>query len=171
MDGIVQLLPKLLSGGMFGAGEIGNILEERKRSQYQNMVMDLIAHPEKLAAMVAKLKKPLDNALVQGVSNTVQGNLAERGLGQAPGIYTTSLAQGLAPYEQQNEQTALDAVMRTLGLPAGTFGQPANMTGALQLFLNQFGKKGNGVTGSGAGPVEPGFTLPATDPIWGDSNG
>src|SRR5271157_5694751 len=98
----MNMLPAIISGGAFGAGEIGNILEEQKRMQYQNYIMDLMKNPQKLAALVAKLQKPMDNALVQGVTNQVQGNMAERGLSQAPGIFAASQSQALAPYEQQN---------------------------------------------------------------------
>jgi hypothetical protein len=150
-------LPKILTGSMFGAGEIGNILEEQKRLSYQNFILDLVKHPEKLAAMAAKLQKPLDNALVQGVTNTVQGDLAQRGLSQAPGIFAATESQALAPYQQQNANTALQAVMASLGLPAGTFGAPANTSGALQSFLKTL-SPGSG--GGGGTIADTGLTPP-----------
>jgi hypothetical protein len=137
-------LPQLISGGMFGAGEIGTILEQRKKMEYQNYINDLMKHPEKLAALVQKLQKPMDNALVQGVTNQVQGNMAERGLSQAPGIFAASQSQALAPFEQQNYNTTLQSVMTMLGMPAGTFSQPQNNSGALQLFLKSLNKGGSG---------------------------
>lgn len=157
MEGLGQILPSIISGGSFASGTIGNILEERKRANYQNMIMDIIKNPAKLAALVAKLQKPMDNALVQGVTNQVQGNMAERGLSQAPGIFAGNLAQSLAPYEQQNYNSALNAVMQTLGMPAGTFGAPMNNSGALQLFLKSLQRPAQGGGGNaGTG----GFTLP-----------
>ena len=147
----MNMLPAIISGGAFGAGEIGNILEEQKRMQYQNYIMDLMKNPQKLAALVAKLQKPMDNALVQGVTNQVQGNMAERGLSQAPGIFAASQSQALAPYEQQNYNTALQSVMQMLGMPSGSFQQPANTSGALQMFLKNIG--------GGGGSSAPGITM------------
>jgi len=126
---------QLLTGGMFGAGEVGNIIEEQKRAAYQNMLMNLLKNPQQLAAMAQKISQPLTAGLTQSVGNQVQGQLAERGLGQSPGIYGATLAQSLAPYQQQNYNTALNSVLQTLGMPAGTFQQPQNLSGALQQFL------------------------------------
>jgi hypothetical protein len=149
----MDALPQILSGGMAGAGTIGNILEQRKKMEYQNYINDLMQHPEKLAALVQKMQKPMDNALVQGVTNQVQGNMAERGLSQAPGIFAASQSQALAPYEQQNYNTALSSVMNMLGMPAGTFGQPQNNSGALQMFMKtlQPGGGGGGASQGGGG--------------------
>jgi hypothetical protein len=170
----MQALPQIISGGMFGAGEIGNILEQQKKSAYQNQIMDLMNHPEKLAALVQKMQKPMDNALMQGVTNQVQGSMAERGLSQAPGIFAGSLGQQLAPYEQQNYNTALQSVMQMLGMPAGSFGQPQNNSGALQMFLKTLKPGGGSGSGQGGGltdfnmgpPVAPPTTTPSTDPGW-----
>lgn len=151
---------KLLTGGMFGAGEIGNIIEERKRAQYQNMLMDLIKNPAKLTQMVLSAQRPLDNALVQGTMNRVQGDMAQRGLSQAPGIFAASQSQALAPYIQENYGRAMEQVMRSLGLPGGTFEKPTDMSGSLMQFLRTFGSSGGGGGGNqvphGSSPV-PGF--------------
>jgi hypothetical protein len=147
MDGIGQALSsffsnpntgKAISGGLLGAGEIGNIMEERKRMAYQNFVMDLLKNPQKLAQMAAKIQAPLDNGLVQATNNRVQGDMASRGLSQAPGIFAASESQALAPYIQQNQSTALQAVMQSLGLPQGTFQQPQNLGPLMGTFLKSF---------------------------------
>lgn len=169
MDGLKNILgggdnggspgwEKLMTGGLFGMGEIGNIMEQRKKAAYQQMIMDLISHPEKLAAMAAKLQKPLDNGLVQSVNNRVQADMATRGLSQAPGIFGATEAQALAPFEQQNSDRAMQAVMQMLGMPAGTFGQPSNNSGALQMFLKTL-KGGGGSSGTGS-ISDPGLTPP-----------
>lgn len=132
---ILSTLPALISGGSFGAGTIGNIIEQKKRADYQNKLMSIINNPGKLAQMATATEKPLDNALVQGVTNNVQGQLAERGLSQAPGIFASTESQALAPYVQQNQQTAMQAILQALQLPGGTFGAPSNNSGALQMFL------------------------------------
>jgi hypothetical protein len=136
MDGLSQAFSsffsnpgdvKLLQTGVAGAGEAGNLIEEKKRLDYQNLVMNLLKNPQQLAAMAAKITQPLNAGLVQATNNQVQGNLASRGLAQSPGIFAASEAQALAPFEQQNQQTALSAVLQSLGLPASSFGQPANL--------------------------------------------
>ena len=166
-----------LTGGMFGAGEVGNIIEEQKRASYQNFLMNLLKNPQQLAAMAQKIAQPLSAGLTQSVGNTVQGNLAERGLSQSPGIFGSTLAQSLAPYQQQNYNTALQTVMQSLGLPAGTFAPPANLSGALQQFLNttrpaQQGPPAFGgltpdqISGAFGGPTQaPTYASPIPDQI------
>lgn len=156
MEGLTALFssPMFSKGAplaLAGAGEIGNIMEERKRLQYQAFVMDLLKNPAKLAAMAAKIQQPLNNGLVQGVTNQVQGDMASRGLSQAPGIFAASESQALAPYVQQNQQTAMNAVLSSLGLPAGTFGKPTDVSGILSLL------KSGGSSGGG-GSAFPGLT-------------
>ena len=164
------LWQKLLLGGMLGSGEIGNILEERKRASYQNFLMDLIKHPEKLTAMVLKAQRPLDNSLVQAVTNRVQGDVASRGLSQAPGIFAAEESQAIAPFQQQNYDKAMQQVLASLGLPGGTFQQPQNLSPLLMQFLRLFGgKKGGGTdfnitTGPFDQPTkDSGLTLGDTD--------
>jgi hypothetical protein len=136
MDGLAQAFQsffsnpgdvKLLQTGLVGAGEAGNLLEEKKRLDYQNFVLNLLKNPQQLAAMAAKIQQPLNNGLVQSVNNQVQGDVAARGLGQAPGIFAASESQALAPFVQQNQNTAMQAVLQSLGLPAGSFGTPTNL--------------------------------------------
>lgn len=134
---------------MFGMGEIGNIIEAQKKAAYQNFINDLMRHPDKLAALVAKFQKPLDNSLVQGVDNRVQADMAQRGLSQAPGIFAATESQALAPYEQQNQQTAMNAVLQMLGIGGSTFSNssPSNNSGALQMFLKSLKGGGSGTGG------------------------
>lgn len=143
MDGLTQALSSFFSnpaamkgiqGGLMGAGEVGNIIEAKKRLDYQNFVMNLLKNPQQLAAMAAKIQQPLNNGLVQSVNNQVQGDMAARGLSQAPGIFAASESQALAPFVQQNQQTAMNAVLQSLGLPAGTFSQPSSMAPLMSLF-------------------------------------
>src|ERR1035438_4054125 len=140
----MENLPAIISGASFGGGTIGNIIEQMKKSAYQNKIMGLLNNPAALAQMAAKLQKPLDAGLTQSVTNQVQGNMAERGLSQAPGIFAASESQALAPFVQQNQQTAMNAVMQLLGMPAGSFGQPSNNSGSLQMFLKSLNHGGSG---------------------------
>lgn len=145
---------KMLQTGMAGAGEVGNLLEERKRLAYQSFVMNLLSHPEKLAQMAAKITQPLDNGLVQATNNRVQGDMASRGLSQAPGIFAASESQALAPYVQQNQNTALQTVMQSLGLPSGSFAPPTSMAPLFSMLFN----KPSGTPAQT--PITPGLTPP-----------
>lgn len=109
---------KLLLGGMTGAGEIGNIMADRQRASLMNKEkswMDMT--PQALAAKVSAATKPLDAGLTQGVGNTVQGQMGERGLAESPGIYSAVLSQALAPYYQKNQSDALALVLKQMGIP------------------------------------------------------
>jgi hypothetical protein len=141
---------KLLQTGIAGAGTAGNIMQQVKANQYRDFVMSLLGNPAKLAALVSKIQQPLNRGLEQSVGNQVQGDLASRGLSQAPGIFAASESQALAPYEQQNQNTALNAIMQALGLPAGTFGAQTNLS---PLFSSLFQ--------GGKSPLLPAQTAPS----------
>jgi hypothetical protein len=143
MDGLGSLVP-LITGASAGAGTLGNILTDEKRNAYTNFVMNLLKNPQQLAAAISKIQQPLNQGLTQAVGNQVQGSLAERGLAQAPGTFAASLSQGLAPFYQQNQQVAENALLSSLGLPAGAFGQPQNTSGSMQMFLNSLKKPSTG---------------------------
>ena len=168
MDGLSQAFSSFFSNpndlklaqlGVAGAGETGNVLQDIKANQYRDFVMGLLNNPQRLSAMIAKATQPLSGALTQSVENQVQGNVASRGLGQAPGIFASSESQALAPYYLQNQQEATNAIMTALGLPAGTFGKSTNLG---PLFTSLF---------SGVKPLpgqaqtpSPGLTLPTDQP-------
>jgi len=139
-------LESLATLGATGAGLAGNLSAEHQRQQelnYAKQQQALLANPTALASEVAGATQPLNKALVESVGNNVTGTLAEEGLSQAPGIQATALSQALAPYEQQNQQTALQIVMQRLGLPlnyaqtilAGNPGQ-TNLAPLMALFKN-----------------------------------
>jgi hypothetical protein len=114
-------LKDLATIGSAGAGLFGNIAAERQRSQeLTNLKQQQAAAevtPAQLSSEVTSATQPLDRALVSSVGNQVSGTLAEQGLSQAPGIQAQALAAGLAPFEQQNQATALQLVMKRLGIP------------------------------------------------------
>jgi len=139
------LWQQLLTGGMFGAGELGNLLQAHKQSEYQDYITNLMKNPQLVSQMITKAQQPLSNALVQGINNRVQGDMAQRGLAQAPGIFAGTEAQALAPFELQQQQNAQQQVMQLLGLPgaATNINAPGqNMSPALQMFLRSFGTPG-----------------------------
>jgi hypothetical protein len=153
MDGLSSLVP-ILSGASVAGGTVGNIIEEKKKLDYQNYVMSLLKDPAKLAAAIAKIQQPLNAGLTQSVGNVVQGNMAERGLAQAPGTFAASESQTLAPFYEQNLNTATQAFLQSLGMPAGTFGSPVNTSGALALFMNSLKNRAGG-----GGTADPGLTM------------
>jgi len=196
MDGLTQILStigmggstaaapawqKILLGGMFGAGELGNLLQEKKLMDLQNQqaaytkyVTNLVQNPAQISKMATSEAAPLSQALQQTVMNAVQGDMAARGLSQAPGIFGATESQALAPYVQQNYNTALQAVLSQLGIPIssmssqqGSFQKPQDLSALLKQFLNSFGTKGTVPTQS---PQGGGLTPPTIDPIFGDAN-
>jgi len=153
-----QSLLKAGEVGMTGAGLVGNILNERSRSSELDKLKKAeatLADPTKLSSEVRAATQPLNAGLVQDVTNQVSGNLAERGLAQAPGIQATELATALAPFQQQNQNTALQLVLTRLGLPleyAKTIlaGMPQNTNLApLLALLNKGGPTGSDFSGPG----------------------
>jgi len=158
---------KLAQLGIAGAGETGNILQQAKANSYRDFIMGLLNNPQRLATMTNKLAAPLSGALTQSVENQVQGNVASRGLSQAPGIFAASESQALAPFVQNNQNTALQAIMQALGVPAGTFGSQTNLS---PLFSGLFNTK---LPPTQTPPPAPGLTLPPTggDPLTGVATG
>lgn len=110
--------------GLAGAGTniysgIQNIQNQNRLQSAQNYVTSLTTNPTKMAQATAAYTQPLTAGLTSDVSNLVQGNLAERGLGSSPAAYTSALTQAISPYVQQNQSTALNALMQSLGLASG----------------------------------------------------
>jgi hypothetical protein len=111
-------LGKILLTGLAGSGIVGNVLQSIQQSQQLNKVKSIESlTPQQLAAKVSAATQPLSAGLTQEVGNIVQANMAERGLAQAPGIFAAEEAQTLAPFYQQNQQTALELISRQLGIP------------------------------------------------------
>jgi hypothetical protein len=155
--------------GGLGAGLFGNISNAITRSQQLNNINSAekaASNPTALAAQVASATQPLNQGLVQSVGNTVSGSLAEQGLSQAPGIQATELSQSLAPFEQQNQQTAMQLVLQRLGIPIqgaqAILGSLGN-TNLAPLMALLFGKQGSPGMGQGFGNFginQPGANLP-----------
>lgn len=166
--------------GATGTGLVGNLLADQQRAAAAKQAQaNMNLSPQALAAQVSSATQPLDRSLVQAVTGNVNANLAEQGLSQAPGLIATATSQALAPFQQQNQQTALQLVMQRLGLPAEfarTIPQNAQLGPLLALLMHGFGTPGttpsaspSGFTGAtqpnilqltgGATPMQPG-----TDP-------
>jgi hypothetical protein len=136
--------------GLAGSGAVGNIMANRTRNSVLQQQMDYTKKlqnmtPAEMVSQISALEQPLSGNLINSVTNATQGKLAERGLSQAPGIFGTELAQGLAPYQLQEQQIATDALFKKLGLPVsarpspfGPFPQTTNTSELWRSLQNQF---------------------------------
>jgi hypothetical protein len=95
---------------------ISNAINTGNYNSTQSYIQNLVKNPTALAAASAKLQQPLSAGLTDEIGNQVQGSLAERGLGGSPAAYTSQLTQALAPYIQQNQNTAMNTLMQSLGI-------------------------------------------------------
>jgi hypothetical protein len=112
-------LETLAGLGATGAGLAGNLSAEAQRSAAASAAQkNMNLTPQQLAAQVSAAQQPLNAGLVQAITGNVNANLAEQGLSEAPGLIATAQSQALAPFEQQNQQAALQLVLQKLGLPA-----------------------------------------------------
>ena len=154
-------LLNLLGLGTTATGLVGNALNERTASQQINK-LNALDNPTKLAQEVAATTAPLNTGLVQGVENQVQSSLASQGLAEAPGIQASVLSQSLAPYQQQNQNTALQLVLQQLGIPVSILQNlrpNANMSPLLALLLRQ----NNPTTTGSLVPTSPPGATPGAD--------
>lgn len=169
---------KLLGIGSGVMGTVGNIQANAARNKVLSSEMDQMnalnkLTPAQIASGTQALEVPLSDNLVKSVGNTVQGELASRGLSQAPGIYASSLAQGLAPYQLQEQQMAQQAFFQKLGLPIsarpspfGPFPSTTNQNQLYQALASKFMGTGSGSGGdsfnywaaNNANPTVPQFT-------------
>jgi len=126
-----------IQGATAGAGLLGNVLnmiqrgqQTDKLKQFENMT------PEQLSGLVSRGTAPLSQALRNTVGNQVQADVASRGLAESPGIFAQAESQALAPYEQSNQQVALQLLLQKMGLPAqviASLGGQTDLTKVLQM--------------------------------------
>jgi hypothetical protein len=108
----------LLTAGTAGGGLLQNLLAERQTASKQKFVQDLITNPEKFNALVARTEKPLSQGLTTDIARQTDAYGAERGLGSSPAIMREVYAQALAPYQQQQQQIAINSLLNRLGIYA-----------------------------------------------------
>jgi len=129
-----------------GAGLGGNILSSIQQGKVASQAeKNAELSPAALAGRVSAAEQPLDRSLINTVNNQVQGDMAQRGLAEAPGIFGATEAQALAPFQQQNQQSALELILQQLGLPNSTLmalrsggGGMANLSPLLQMLMKSF---------------------------------
>jgi len=144
-DAVAAIAP-ILQIGTSGAGIVGNILNSIQQGKVASAAAkNANLSPTQLATQVSQAEQPLDRSLINTVNNQVQADMASRGLAEAPGIFASTEAQALAPFQQQNQQAALQLIMQKLGLPAETLyalraggGGYANLSPLLQSLLKLF---------------------------------
>jgi hypothetical protein len=172
-----KLIP-IFQAGSGVMGTIGNIQANRSRNAVLDQQMQYTKYlqgltPAQITQMISQYQKPLSSSLINNVTNTVQGQMASRGLAQAPGIFAQSIGQGLAPYELQEQQLAQDALFKKLGLPIssrpspfGPFPQTTNTSQIWQALLQRFMRpnSGTGVTGGSSVGGTHGNPYFGTDP-------
>jgi hypothetical protein len=141
--------------GATGAGLVGNLAAERQRAAAASLAQkNANLTPQQLATMVNGATLPLNQQLVQAITGNVNSNLAEQGLSEAPGLQAQAIAQGLAIPEQQQQQNAIQLVLRKLGLPAefaATIPQNAQLAPLIAMLMRGFGTPNASPTASPTG--------------------
>jgi hypothetical protein len=122
VGGFFKSAAPAIEGVTAGAGLFGNLMNMIQRGKVTDQLKsaeqkyaDLT--PEQLAGLVSRAQQPLGQDLLQNVGNLVQADMATRGLAQAPGIFAATETQALAPYKLQQQQMALQLIMKQMGLP------------------------------------------------------
>lgn len=116
-------LNSVLSLAGTGANAYSGIQNAQNTANYnstQSYIQDLVKNPTKMAAAASQFQQPLSVGLTDAVTNQAQAQLAERGLGGSPAAMTSAITQALAPYIQNNQQTAMQTLMNSLNLGSGT---------------------------------------------------
>lgn len=174
LAGFLKAIAPYAGLGSAGMGVIGNIQANSARNSVLNAEMARMnaynrLTPGQVATGISQLERPLDSNLLHSVGNAVSGQLAERGLSQAPGIQAEALAQGLAPYQLQEQQLAQQAFFQKLGLPIqaqpspfGPFPQTTNTNQLWQALSRTFM---NGNSSLGGVPSQ----VPGTESITADA--
>lgn len=170
-----KILPLILAGsGIFGT--VGNIQANRARNAVLSAEMNRMnaynkLTPAQVSSGIRSLEVPLSQDLIKSITNTVSGQMAERGLSQAPGITASAIGQGLAPYQLQEQQLAQDAYFKKLGLPIsaqpspfGPFPATTNTANIWQQLLSRYmGQQLPGNVAAAAPQIPGGIQQPGLD--------
>lgn len=166
VGGLFSEAAPAIGGITAGAGLLGNILSSITRgkevSNLQSAEKKFASlSPEQLSGLVSRAEQPLDQSLLQNVGNIVQADMGTRGLSEAPGVFAATESQALAPYKLQEQQNALQLVMKQMGLPIEYANAILNASGGnsniAPILMALMLRNQNGGSGSSGG----GLTLPA----------
>ena len=154
VSGLFSSIAPAFQGLSAAGGLTGNIMNAITRGQqigklqgWENL------SPSALASKVAGATQPLNAGLVQSVQNATQADMASRGLSQAPGVFAAEEAQNLAPFEQQNQQTALQLILRQLGIPEDILASTNTSSNIMPNILSLLLRNNSG--GGGTNQVPP----------------
>jgi hypothetical protein len=144
--------------GIQNANNLGNY------NSTQQYIQNLVKNPQKMQAAAASYTQPLTAGLTDSVTNQVQAQLAERGLGGSPAALSSDITQALAPYIQQNQQTGLNTLLQSLGVAGAA--KPATLPSVnlsqLMALLKQGGS--GGTSDPSASMAQTGFADLQTPP-------
>lgn len=152
----------VIPGAATGVGFLSNWLAARRQHARDKFVQNLVQNPAEMQKYVSGFSKPLAAGLKENVGNQVQAFLGERGLSGSPSISADVESQALAPYQQQQQQMAINEALSTLGMmPQG--GRTADLSGTLSLLMKGLSPN-PGAPPHAGGPSnqDVGLTLPAS---------
>lgn len=123
MQALTGLMTKIGPWANLGMGVLGTVSNFRANAERNKLYQAALARqrylesltPAKHSEGIMGFRRPLSGGLTAGITNLVQSAMGERGLAQAPGIFSEVLAQALAPYEQQDLDRATQSWFRSLG--------------------------------------------------------
>jgi hypothetical protein len=165
VGGFFEKAAPAIGGATAGAGIFGNILNSITRGKEIGNLQSAEKKfanltPEQLSGLVTRAEQPLGQDLLQSVGNTVQADLGTRGLSEAPGVFAAGEAQALAPYKLQEQQMALQLVMKQMGLPIEyaqailqASGGGTDISRILMMLMNANKNGGSGGGGGGGSDI------------------
>jgi hypothetical protein len=137
-----------LGGATAGTGLLQSFLANRQAEQKQDFVKNLITNPTKFASYVKSFDQPLQAGLTADIDRNASAFGAEHGLGSSPAVMQNVEAQALAPYLQQQQQTAEQAALQSLGIYSGSpTTKPVDISSILKLLMSQPANKPNVTAG------------------------
>jgi hypothetical protein len=143
--------------GVQNAQNLGNY------NSTQQYIQNLVKNPQAMQKAAASYTQPLTAGLTDSVTNQVQAQLAERGLGGSPAALSSDITQALAPYIQQNQQTGLNTLLQSLGVAGAA--KPATLPSVNLSQLMALLKGGSGSTSDpSASMAQTGFADLQTPP-------
>jgi len=124
------------TGAVAGTGILQNFMANQQAQKKQQFVQDLINNPAKFASYVKSFDQPLQAGLTADISRQADAYGGERGLGSSPAIMKDVLAQALAPVYQQQQQSAEQAALQSLGIYENSPTQkPIDISGILKSLM------------------------------------
>ena len=106
-----QMLTALLGPQVIGATQAPYNLQMQAARTGMN--------PMQLTSLINQATQQLSPSLIHAVTRATTPSIASRGLATSPGMSQQMVAEGLAPYQMQEQQLAANTVMGGMQLPFG----------------------------------------------------